>query len=248
MIAIERLRRLLLATALLGAPFAHASDDLIDLRGVAPVRGAAAAGKAKAAVCGACHGPLGVAMVPAFPNLAGQKADYLYWRLVTFKRAGEADSPMTAQVAQLDDAAMRDLAAWFASLPPAAGSGAFAGMRGATIYRDGDPARGVPPCQGCHGADARARVGTATDDARTRLYPVLGGQHAAYLADRLEDLATHAPRTSTAHVMAPIARSLDAASIEAIAHWLEAGAPSADAPQAPGGSPTVNPAIPDGTH
>ncbi|MBA8883308.1 c-type cytochrome [Dokdonella fugitiva] len=224
MTAIERVIRILLGGALLAAPLAHASDDLIDLRDAPPVRGDAVAGKAKAAVCSACHGPLGVAVVPTFPNLAGQKADYLYWRLVTFKRAGDADSPMTAQVAHLDDAAMRDLAAWFASLEPAAGTNGAAGMPGATIYRDGDPARGVPPCQGCHGLDARARVG-ADDAARARLYPVLRGQHAAYLADRLEDLATHPPHTSTAHVMAPIARTLDAASIEAITHWLEAGAP-----------------------
>lgn len=225
MTAIERLRRLLLATFLLGAPAAHASNDLIDLRSTDAVRGDAVAGKARAAVCSACHGPLGNAIVPAFPNLAVQKADYLYWRLVTFKRAGKPESPMTAQVANLDEGAMRDLAAYFASLPPAAATVGTGAMPGATIYRDGDPANGVPPCQGCHGADARARVGAPDDDARTRLYPVLRGQHAAYLADRLEDLATHAPYTSTAHVMAPIARTLDAASIEAIAHWLEAGAP-----------------------
>ena len=142
-------------------------------------------------------------------------------------RDRDAEFTATGAVADLaarTDQARSDLAAWFASLEPAAGTNGAAGMPGATIYRDGDPARGVPPCQGCHGLDARARVG-ADDAARARLYPVLRGQHAAYLADRLEDLATHPPHTSTAHVMAPIARTLDAASIEAITHWLEAGAP-----------------------
>ena len=225
MTAIERLRRFLFATALAGIPLAHAGSGPVDLRAIDAVHGDAAAGKAKAGVCSACHGPLGVAIVPTFPNLAGQKAEYLYWRLVMFKRAGKPESPMTAQAANLDDAAMRDLAAYFASLPPAAGTAGTGTMPGAAIYRDGDPAAGVPPCQGCHGADARGRAG-ADGDPRLRVYPMLRGQHAAYIAQRLKDLAADAsPLTSTSHVMAPIARTLDAASVDAIAHWLEAGAP-----------------------
>lgn len=226
MTAIERLRRLLIAIALAGIPLAHAASDLVDLRAIDAVHGDAAAGKAKATVCSACHGPLGIAIVPTFPNLAGQKPEYLYWRLVTFKRAGKPESPMTAQAANLDDAAMRDLAAYFASLPPASSSASTAAtMPGATIYRDGDPANGVPPCQACHGADARGRAG-AENDPRWRVYPALRGQHAAYIAQRIKDMAADAaPATSTAHVMTPIARTLDAATVDAIAHWLEAGAP-----------------------
>lgn len=226
MTAIERLRRLLFATAFAGAPLAHAGTGLIDLRDIEAVRGDASAGKAKAGVCSACHGPLGIAAVPAFPNIAGQKAEYLYWRLVAFQRGVDPDSPMTAQVARLDDASMRDLAAYFASLAPAPGNAAGeATMPGAALYRDGDPVHGVPPCQGCHGADARGD-GRGESDPRRRIYPVLRGQHAAYIRQRLEDLATDAaPRTSSAHVMAPVARTLDAATIDAIARWLEAGAP-----------------------
>jgi cytochrome c553 len=224
MTAIEHLRRVLFATALVGAPSAHAGGDFIDLRAIDAVHGDPAAGKAKAAVCGACHGPLGVAAVPAFPNIAGQKADYLYWRLVAFKRGAKPDSPMTAQVANLDETAMRDLAVYFASLSPAVGNASGdVTMPGAALYRDGDPARGVPPCQGCHGADAR---GHGDEAARGRTYPMLRGQHAPYVAQRLKDLAADAsPLTSTGHVMAPIARTLDPATAEAIARWLEAGAP-----------------------
>ncbi|HEU4665976.1 MAG TPA: c-type cytochrome [Dokdonella sp.] len=227
MTAIARLRRIVFTAMLAGSALAHAGD-LIDLRSAERVRGDAAAGKAKATVCSACHGTAGIALVPAFPNLAGQNADYVYWRLVAFKRGVDPDSPMTAQAANLDDTAMRDLAAYFASLPPAAGHATGdAAMAGAAIYRDGDPARGIPPCQGCHGADARGHTGTdAGRNAQSRIYPALRGQHAPYIAKRLADLAGDAsPRTSASHVMAPIARTLDAASVEAIAHWLEAGAP-----------------------
>lgn len=226
MTAIETLRRILFAATLAGCPLACASGDVIDLRSVGRVHGDATAGKAKATVCSACHGPAGVALVPTFPNLAGQNAQYVYWRLVAFKRGVDPDSPMTAQAASLDDVAMRDLAAYFASLPPAAGHATDdATMAGATIYRDGDPARGIPPCQGCHGSDARGRT-DVDRNGHARLYPALRGQHAPYVANRLADLARDAaPRTSTQHVMAPIARTLDAASADAIGRWLEAGAP-----------------------
>lgn len=222
-------RLALMSALLLACSVTSAADDLLDLRRVQTLDGDAAAGKAKATVCGACHGPLGIAPVPLFPNLAGQKAEYLYWRLVAFKRSADPDSPMTAQVAQLDEASMRDLAAWFASLPApaptAVAGGGDAAAHGETLYHEGDPARGIPPCQGCHGAAAQGHP-KADDDARWRIYPALHGQHAAYVRHRLEDLGRDAhPLSSGARLMAPIARSLDADSAAAIASWLESGAP-----------------------
>ena len=46
--------------------------------------GDAAAGKAKAAMCAACHGANGVSAVPTYPNLAGQKAAYLAKQIKDF--------------------------------------------------------------------------------------------------------------------------------------------------------------------
>ena len=51
---------------------------MLDVRAQAPIHGDANAGAGKAAVCGACHGPQGVAIAPNFPNLAGQSATYIY--------------------------------------------------------------------------------------------------------------------------------------------------------------------------
>ena len=42
-----------------------------------PLKGDATAGQAKAAVCGACHGPDGNSPAPNFPKLAGQGERYL---------------------------------------------------------------------------------------------------------------------------------------------------------------------------
>ena len=209
------------------------SPGYLDLRRIEPLRGDAAAGKAKAAVCGACHGAAGISPVAAFPNLAGQHAEYLYWQLVEFKREARPEAPMTAQVAALDDAAMRDLAAYFASLPAvnAVATGTLESAdHGGILYREGDPARGVPPCQGCHGASGDGHP-LANENAHWRAYPVLRGQHADYLAQRLIyfRVGKHT-LSSNDRIMTPIAQSLDDASIQALAHWLESVQKSGDPP------------------
>ena len=49
----------------------------LGLTGLAHAAGDAAAGQAKAAVCGACHGADGSSPAPNFPKLAGQGERYL---------------------------------------------------------------------------------------------------------------------------------------------------------------------------
>jgi cytochrome c553 len=199
------------------------SADFVDLRRIEPLVGDADAGKAKATVCSACHGANGIAPAAMFPNLAGQRAEYLYWQLVEFKREARPESPMTSQVASLDDATLRDLAAYFASLPAATPATSGAASRGATLYREGDPARGTPPCQGCHGADGAGHP-WAEGDAAYRTYPRLRAQHGEYVAQRLRDFrdGKHLS-TSADRIMAPVARTLDDQAIEAVAAFIESG-------------------------
>lgn len=205
-----------------GAVSTAGAADWTDLRGAAPIRGDAAAGAAKATVCVACHGPNGNAIVPMFPRLAGQRADYMYWRLVGFKR--DPQSPMAAQVANLGDADMRDLASYFAAQAPTAGAAPTpAPARGETLFLHGDPARGAPPCQGCHGVDANGPA-----DARLGTWPALRGQHADYVVSRLKAYRDGKPGdSSNGFVMEGVARTLDDASIDAIAAWLAALPPAA---------------------
>ncbi len=77
------------------------------------------AGKAKAAMCGACHGANGIALVPTYPNLAGQNAAYLVSSMKAYKaqqRTGGQAPMMYGMVAALSDADMENLAAYFSSL------------------------------------------------------------------------------------------------------------------------------------
>jgi len=221
---MTRLATILCAVTLFASASALASDDFVDLRRIDALKGDANAGKAKATVCSACHGAAGISPAAAFPNLAGQHAEYLYWQLAEFRREARPESPMTSQVANLDDATLRDLAAWFASQAPApAPANASASSRGAAIYREGDPARGTPPCQGCHGADGTGHP-WATDDASYRTYPALRGQHADYVVQRLKDFRDGKHVTSSSdRIMTPVAQTLDDDAIKAVAAWLESG-------------------------
>jgi cytochrome c553 len=222
----RRFARALCVGSLLAWAVTASCSDFVDLRRIGPLQGNAAAGESKAATCRACHGANGISPGAVFPNLAGQRAEYLYWQLVEFKREARPESPMTSQVANLDDATLRDLAAYFASLTPASPVAAArnaAADRGASLYRDGDPARGTPPCQGCHGADGGGHP-SAADDARYRTYPLLRGQHADYIVQRLKDFRDGKHVSSSAdRIMTPVARTLDDESIKAVASWIETG-------------------------
>ncbi len=75
-----------------------------------------AAGKAKAATCAACHGPNGVPGNPLWPNLAGQKDQYLIKQMKAFRDGQRQDPLMARMSASLSDQDIEDLAAYFSSL------------------------------------------------------------------------------------------------------------------------------------
>ena len=201
---------------------------VLDLRRQPPISGDARAGEALTAVCSACHGANGVGIAPNFPNLAGQSATYLYVQLATFKAGQRTDPVMGAMVASIGDADMRNLAAYYASLPANGGARGAPASRGATLFADGDPVHGVPPCQACHGADGRGPRSDADLDATAprppwSTVPRLQGQSGAYVAKALNDFKGGARGgTSNAAIMHGVAQSLDAADIQALADYIDA--------------------------
>ncbi|MFM4944966.1 cytochrome c [Aeromonas bivalvium] len=74
------------------------------------------AGKAKAAVCAACHGVDGRAQIPQYPHLAGQNAAYLLKQMSAFKEGSRQEPLMAPFMAMLTEADMENLAAYYASL------------------------------------------------------------------------------------------------------------------------------------
>ena len=82
------------------------------------VAGDAAAGKAKAAVCAACHGPAGVSVNPLWPSLAGQQPMYLARQIRLFRDGERVEPTMQPFVQNLSDQDVDDIAAYYASLSP----------------------------------------------------------------------------------------------------------------------------------
>jgi cytochrome c553 len=69
---------------------------------------------AQLGLCAACHGADGHARQPDIPNLAGQKADYLYKAMRDYK-SGARDVPlMRSALGPIDLKQMRALADWYA--------------------------------------------------------------------------------------------------------------------------------------
>jgi cytochrome c553 len=75
-----------------------------------PVGTLPAAGQA----CVACHGPDGVGILPEYPVLAGQHADYLRQALRDYRSGKRQNAIMNGFAAPLTDADIRELAAYFA--------------------------------------------------------------------------------------------------------------------------------------
>ena len=74
------------------------------------------AGKTKAQSCAVCHGPMGLAINPGPPTLAGQPAVYLVEQMKDFK-SGRRQNPVMSVIAKpLSEADIHDLAAWYSSL------------------------------------------------------------------------------------------------------------------------------------
>ncbi len=88
--------------ALAATSLAHAQD--------------AATGKTKAAACTVCHGPLGIAVAPETPNLAGQPASYLAEQLKAYRDGTRKHEIMSLMAKPLTDADVANLAAWFSSV------------------------------------------------------------------------------------------------------------------------------------
>jgi cytochrome c553 len=74
-----------------------------------------ARGKAKAAVCAACHGDTGLSQTPSWPILAGQHGDYLVESMAQYRNGQRDDPVMAGQLINLSDADIEDLAAFYSA-------------------------------------------------------------------------------------------------------------------------------------
>ncbi len=108
--------------------FALITVALLSSIGLVNIANAANLEKGKALVekanCASCHGAgLNAPILPAYPKLAGQYPDYLYYALKAYKvgngnaQYGRNNAVMGSQVQSFSDADLQDMAAYIASLP-----------------------------------------------------------------------------------------------------------------------------------
>ncbi|HCN46272.1 MAG TPA: cytochrome c4 [Pseudomonas sp.] len=177
--------------------------------------GDAAAGQAKAAVCGACHSPDGNSVAPNFPKLAGQGERYLSKQLHDIKDGKRTVLEMTGLLTNLSDQDLSDIAAYFASQKGSVGAADPALVeRGRALFNGGDLQKGLPACTGCHSPNG-AGIASAG-------FPHLGGQHAQYVTKQLTDFR-EGDRTNDgdATTMRTIASKLSNKDIQALASYIQ---------------------------
>jgi len=216
---------------------ADAAHMMASMETVAAKPGDATAGQGKAAACGACHGMDGNSTDPQYPKLAGENEQYIVHQLMSFKSGERVNSIMQGMAAPLSVQDMHDIGAYFASKQSIAGvSDQSLAVAGGKLYREGDPARGIPACMACHGPDGHGNPGA--------MYPQLAGQHADYVQKTLQAWHDGTTWGSEAHaqIMPVIAQRLSKSDIEAVASYVEGlhtaqpgeqvGGPEAPAPAA----------------
>ena len=179
------------------------------------VVGDAAAGQAKTAVCGACHGPDGNSMAPNFPKLAGQGDRYLLKQLHEIKDGKRQVLEMTGLLANLNDQDLADIAAYYSSQKNSVGAADPAVVaQGEALFRGGNLEKGMPACTGCHSPDGQGNAAAG--------FPHLGGQHASYIEKQLTDFR-EGDRTNDGDsmIMRGIAAKMSNKDIKALASYIQ---------------------------
>jgi cytochrome c553 len=184
------------------------------LLGIAPPLWAQGAGAVTVTACAPCHGAATAATqaAPTFPRLDGQHAAYLDKQLREYKSGKRKSVVMAPIIAALKKQQISGMAKHFASQTPARGAGPTAQPAGAgkALYEEGNRARGVPGCVGCH----------LPDGAGYERYPRLAGQPEAYIVQQLVDFKSGARSNDRAHVMRAVAARLTDEEIRAVAEYL----------------------------
>jgi cbb3-type cytochrome c oxidase subunit III len=164
--------------------------------------------------CTWCHGADAQGYTVA-PRLAGQRAQYIMSEIQSF-RDHTRKNPFSRQymwnaVAALSQNDARDLANYFASLPPKPANDGDSELaaRGKQIFQNGIPEANIVSCYACHGPNGEG----------IRDIPRLGGLAYFYVKARLEQWGQSYHSTEDAP-MPLVARHLGPEEIEALASYL----------------------------
>jgi cytochrome c553 len=183
----------MLSAAILCCTSAHAADI--------------AAGKEKAELCVGCHGEGGISQTENIPSLAAQPDQFIQWQLVFFRAGTRKNEQMQPIVEQLNNDDIRNLGAYFASLPPPKNPKPD---DDSDLSKKGAQAAAGRRCASCH-----------TDSyAGTKAVARVAGQREEYLVKALHDYKSGVRAGGAMAAMADVAYPLHEEEIEALAHYL----------------------------
>ena len=197
--------RVIPAAAALGAVLALAAfPTRADDAGAARAK----AFKEKLGVCAACHGEDGVSKLEGVPNLAAEPDFFTEYQLLYFRGETRKNEQMMAVARDLTDDDIRDLGAYYASLPgPTAPTGPDPDpaltKEGAALVKDRH-------CAQCH-LDTFVGQGEIGR---------LAGQREEAIVQALHDYQHGARRGRGNVIMPEIAYSLNDDDIKALAHFM----------------------------
>ena len=156
--------------------------------------------------CNACHGVKGISSIAQTPSLAGQPNIFTQYQLVFMREGGRKPGAMAAVVKTLTDDQIRDLGAWYESLPP---------PPALKTGDAGDEAKAmaiIKPrhCDSCHKEDFSGQGETGR----------LAGQRPDYLVKALKDFRTGERRGRGMGAMMEVSVTLKDEDIQILATYL----------------------------
>lgn len=160
---------------------------------------------AKAAVCGACHGPAAQATQKLYPILAGQTSRYLYLQLRDFQEGRRVNELMTPMVTGMTRDEMRALADYYAAQKPPRQD----------FVADADKAKlgkaksDETLCTMCHQGGFLGQ----------NEIPRVAGQNFDYIVKQLADFKARR-RTNDAGSMTSVASTLSDQDIQSLANYI----------------------------
>ncbi|MEW5964247.1 MAG: c-type cytochrome [Pseudomonadota bacterium] len=219
------------ASAMLAVTLA-ASVSLAQGAGAAPVDAAAAKKLYMTRSCIACHGKDGKKAIQDYPELAGQRADYMVAQIediLSGKRVGGPDGSGNPRAKgmrgaliapdgqrRITEDEVKAISVWLATLeplkhaapatPPTAEQLAAAGK----IFTE--------KCEACHGPAGRAPQ---------EGFPSIAGQKHAYVVAQMKDIKSGARANGQSEAMKPFVDELSDADIEFLAAYIAAQDPTA---------------------
>jgi cytochrome c553 len=160
--------------------------------------------------CKSCHGLDGKGVAPAIPHLAAQRERYLFASLKEYKEGKRKHAALKDMTGKMSEADLRNVAAYFASLPPIAGA-TGKDVKHSSPYDQGKAL--ATACAGCHGQDGNSKTpGT----------PSLAGQQPHYLVAAIQEYHRGDRKTGT---MKSVLRDSDRLELENLALYFASQTP-----------------------